>query len=70
MAWDFLKWQHKETAENVKNITSVSRGLQWLGIWSTWLKSPEAEAIEFVQPRGKKAESGDLTSVLTRDWVV
>lgn len=54
----------------MKNITSVSRGLQWLGVWSTWLKSPEAEAIEFVQPRGKKAESGDLTSVLTRDWVV
>lgn len=30
----------------------------------------EAEAIEFVQPGEKKAESRDLISVLTRDWVV
>lgn len=40
-----------------------------MGGWSTWLKA-KAEAIEFVQPREKKAESGDLISVLARDWVV
>lgn len=44
-------------------------------VYNGWEAGPhdlkaEAEAIEFVQPGEKRAESWDLISALTRVWVI